>query len=296
MKNSSFDLRAAQAEIQRLRDGLARLAFQPGKPEIKPNKPGSAGKDVSSEKERRKPQEWSKGSKTEDIAIDREQVLEVQRDTLPPDVEFKGYADVVVQDVIFRTDNILFRKEKFYSVSEGETYLAPLPQGYSGQFGPGIKALTLVFYYGAQMSEPKVAEVLRRVGVSISDGQVSNLLIKDQDAFHAEKDAVYEAGLASSPWQHLDTTGTRVDGENQHCHIVCNPLYTAYFTTASKDRQTVSDVLRNHRPRRFLINAEALGYLEVFGVNSSLIILRLQNDRTHDTNSGGHCSAGRDEQ
>jgi len=76
------------------------------------------------------------------------------------------------------------------------------------------------------------------------------------------------AGLASSPWQHLDTTGTRVNGQNWHCHIVCNPLYTAYFTTESKDRQTVIDVLRNNRPRRFLVNAEALGYLETFRLSA----------------------------
>jgi len=276
LEEVTADLRAAQAEIQRQRDEIARLKGEQGKPEIKPNKPRSSRKDVSSEKERRKPKEWSKSSKTEDIPIDREQVLEVDRDTLPPDVEFKGYEEVVVQDVIpsttlragFRTDNVLFRKEKFYSASEGKSYLASLPQGYSGQFGPGIKALTLVFYYGAQMSEPKVAETLRNAGVHISDGQVSNLLIKDQDVFHAEKGEVYEAGLTSSPWQHLDTTGTRVDGEDWHCHIVCNPLYTAYFTTASKDRQTVIDVLRNHRPRRFLINDEALGYLETFGLSA----------------------------
>jgi len=268
LEEVTADLRAAQAENQRLRDEIARLKGEQGKPKIKPNKPGSSRKDVSSEKERRKPKEWSKSSKTEDIPIDREQVLEVDPDTLPADAEFKGYEEVVVQDVVFRTDNVLFRKEKFYSASEGKTYLAPLPQGYSGQFGPGIKALSLVFYYGAQMSEPKMAELFRSVGVQISDGQVSNLLIKDQDTFHAEKDAVYEAGLASSPWQHLDTTGTRVDGENRHCHIVCNPLYTAYFTTESKDRQTVIDVLRNQRPRRFVVNDEALGYLERVGLSA----------------------------
>ena len=58
-----------------------------------------------------------------------------------------------------------------------------------------------------------------------------------------------EAGLASSPWQHMDDTGTRVDGENHHCQILCNPLYGAYFTTARKDRLTIIDVLRNGRPR-----------------------------------------------
>ena len=180
--------------------------------------------------------------------------MEVDPARLPPDAVFKGYEDVVVQDIIFRTDNVLFHKEKFYSPSQHQTYLAALPQGYHGQFGPGIKSLALAFYFGAQMSEPKVAELLRHVGVHISDGQVSNLLIKDQAAFHAEKDALYQAGLASSPWQHLDDTSTRVNGQNGYCHIVCNPLYTAYFTTAAKDRRTIIDVLTNHRPRRFLVN------------------------------------------
>src|SRR5207247_7918828 len=109
---------------------------------------------------------------------------------------------------------------------------------------------------------------LRSVGIQISDGQVSNLLIKDQTAFHEEKDALYQAGLASSPWQHLDDTSTRVNGQNGYCHIVCNPLYTAYFTTAAKDRLTIIDVLTNHRPRRFLVNAEALGYLEAVGLST----------------------------
>ena len=65
---------------------------------------------------------------------------------LPPDAVFKGYEDVVVQDVLFRTDNVLFQKEKFYSPSQHTTYLASLPPGYRGQFGPGIKSLALVFY------------------------------------------------------------------------------------------------------------------------------------------------------
>src|SRR5437867_9395334 len=262
------DLRAAQAEIQRLRDEINRLKGEQGTPKIKANTPPPPRQNHSSEQERRQPKAWSKRSKTAHIPIDRAQVLLVNPDRLPPDGQFKGYEEVVVQDVILRTDNVLFQKEKFYSPSQHTTYLAYLPQGYSGQFGPGIKSLALVFYFGAQMSEPKVAELLRSVGVQISDGQVSNLLIKDQATFHAEKNALYQAGLASSPWQHLDDTCTRVNGQNGYCHIVCNPLYTVYFTMAAKDRLTIIDVLTNHRPRCFLVNEEALGYVEAFGLSA----------------------------
>ena len=268
LEDVTADLRAAQAEIQRLRDELNRLKGEQGQPTIKANTPPPPPKDHSSEQERRTPKVWAKGRKTDRIPIDREQVVQVDPARLPPDAVFKGYEDVVVQDVIFRTDTILFHKEKFYSPSQHTTFLASLPQGYRGQFGPGIKSLALVLYFGAQMSEPKVAELLRSVGVQISDGEVSNLLIKDQAAFHAEKDALYQAGLASSPWQHLDDTSTRVNGQNGYCHIVCNPLYTAYFTTAAKDRLTIIDVLTNHRPRRFLVNEEALGYVEACGLSA----------------------------
>jgi hypothetical protein len=262
------DLRAAQAENQRLRDEINRLKGEQGTPTIKANKPPQPSQNHSSEQERRKPKGWSKGHKMTRLPINREQVVTVDPARLPPDAEFKGYEDVVVQDILFRTDNVLFHKEKFYSLSRHHSYLAPLPQGYQGQFGPGIKSLALALYFGAQMSEPKVTELLRSVGVQISDGQVSNLLIKDHPVFHAEKDALYRAGLASSPWHHLDDTSTRVNGQNGYCHIVCNPLYTAYFTTPAKDRLTILDVLTNHRSRRFLVNGEALGYVEACGLSA----------------------------
>lgn len=262
------DLRAAQAENQRLRGEINRLKGEQGMPAIKPNTPQAPPKHHSSEQERRQPKSWSKARKTDGIAIDRAQVVKVDPTHLPLDAVFKGYEDVVVQDVIFRTDNIRFHTEKFYSPSQHQTSLAPLPEGYRGQLGPGIKRLALVFYFGAQMSEAKVAELLRSVGVQIADGQVSNLLIKDQGTFHAEKDALYQAGLSSSPWQPLDDTSTRVNGQNGYCHIVCNPLYTAYFTTAAKDRLTILDVLPTHRPRGVLVNEEALGYVEAFGLSA----------------------------
>ncbi len=150
----------------------------------------------SSERERHAPKAWNKGSKIAMIHADREEVLKVERESLPADAVFKGYEDSTVQDVILRTDNVLFHKEKFYSRIEGKTYLASVPRGYEGEFGPGIKSLVITLYFGSNMSEPKIAELLHNVRVQFSDGQVSNLLIKEKRAFHEEKDALPEAGPA----------------------------------------------------------------------------------------------------
>jgi hypothetical protein len=253
-------LREAQAEIQRLRDENNRLKGEQGKPEIKGD--AETPKDHSSEQERKKPRKRQAKKKTVTIVIDRKEVVQVDQAILPEDAIFKGYEENVVQDILMKTDNVCFLKEKYYSPSLGRTYLAEMPSGYAGQFGPGVKALVLAFYHGGLMSEPKIIEFLENVGIQISKGTISNLLVKGHEEFHVEKEAVYEAGLASSSYQHIDDTSTRVNGQNQSCHVVCNPYYTAYFTKPGKDRLSVLDVLRQGRKRVYLLNAEALAYLD----------------------------------
>lgn len=256
----SSRLREAQTENQRLRDEVNRLKGEQGKPEIKGNV--ETPKDHSSEKERHKGRKRQAKKKQANIVIDREEVLKVDQSILPEDAVFKGYEENVVQDILLKTDNVCFLKEKYYSSSLGRTYLAELPSGYEGQFGPGIKALALAFYHGGLMSEPKIIEFLENVGIQVSKGTLSNLLVKGHEDFHAEKEAVYAAGLANSSYQHIDDTPTRVDGKNQSCHVVCNPLYTAYFTKPGKDRLSVLDILRQGRKRVYLLNTAALAYLE----------------------------------
>jgi len=257
----SSSLREARAENQRLRDENNRLKGEQGKPEIKANVE-EAPKDHSSEKERKKPRQRQAKKKTTRIVIDREEVLKVDQAVLPADAIFKGYEENVVQDILLQTDNVRFLKEKYYSPSLGCTYLAELPTGYGGQFGPGIKALSIALYHGGLMSEPKIIEFFENIGVQISKGTLSNLLIKGHADFHAEKESVYAAGLASSFYHHLDDTPTRFNGKNNYCHVICNWLYTAYFTRAGKDRLTVLDVLRQGRQRIYLLNVEALAYLD----------------------------------
>ncbi|MBI4495039.1 MAG: hypothetical protein HY690_19875, partial [Chloroflexi bacterium] len=107
-----------RAEHQRLRDELNRLKGEQGKPEVKGNTPKPPPRDYSSEPERRTPQAWSKGAKRASLRIEREERLELDRATLPADAEFKGYEDVVVQDLVVRSETIRFRKAKWYSPSE----------------------------------------------------------------------------------------------------------------------------------------------------------------------------------
>jgi len=256
------ELRALQAENQRLRDENNHLKGEQGKPNIKANKVKTVEMSKhSSETERKKKRARHQSSKKGKIEINRKEVVKVRAEELPADAQFKGYVEVVVQDIVVKTDNVLFRKEKYYSPSTGKTYLAKLPRGFEGEFGPGVKSFGLDMYFEVGASEPKILGFLHRVGLQISKGKFSSLLIEDQDVFHTESDAVYESGLRSTSYQQTDSTLTRVNGQNQNCNIVCNPFYTVYRTLAHKDRMSVLDVLRNGRPRRFRLNQTALDCL-----------------------------------
>ena len=85
--------------------------------------------------------------------------------------------------------------------------------------------MVIIFAFACQMTEPKILDWFRQVGVQISPANQAPV---------PRRKPVYQAGLSSSP---LDDTATRVNVH--HCHVVNNPLYSAYLTTPSKDRLSV---------------------------------------------------------
>ena len=254
---------------QELRDEINRLKGEQGKPKIRPRT--NPSKNCSSENERKEPKERNKTTKKDRIQTHERRICHVDRAILPKDAQFKGYEKVVVQDIRFEAYNTLFLKEKYYSPSLKKSYLAPLPPGFEGEFGPAIKSLAIKLSFDTNVTQPRILDLFGDADISISAGQLSNFLIKGHDAFHQEKDALYEAGLKSTPWHHIDDTSTRVNGQNQYCQILCNPLYTAYFTTPNKTRLTVIDVLRNFSDRTFLLNEEAFGYVNAFKLPASVV-------------------------
>jgi len=258
-------LRTALAEVK---DENARLKGGSGRPKIPPGK--SAGSDYSSEQERRAaPKTWQKRGKQDRVQIDRTERLAVDPATLPADAAFKGYETVVVQDLVLRTDTVAFEQEVWYSPAERRSYRAQRPAGYEGTFGPNLRALVLTLAYAGGMSEHKILELIESNGIVISAGTLSNLLTESRTAFTTEASAVLKAGLASSPYQHLDDTSTRVNGEAQYCQILCNPLYTAYQTTPGKDRRTVIEVLRGGRPRAYRFDRAADRHLAWLGLSAA---------------------------
>ena len=237
-------------EVQDLRDEVNRLKGEKGKPKFRAKPVDHSSEDERKPKVPGKPDKKPRGNKNK-LKITRKKICPVDPTLLTKDAIFKGYQRVVVQDLILSTETIEFRKEVYYSPSAGKNFTGTLPAGYKGSFGPNIKTLILSLHNTSNMTESAIVDFLTTHGVVISSASVARIILDGYEQFKDEKSAIIDAGLVSTPYQHIDDTGAKVDGKQNYTHVLCNPFYTAYFTRPNKSRLTLLEILSGGQEFRF---------------------------------------------
>jgi hypothetical protein len=263
----SEELNALKAENQKLRDEINLLKGEQTKPKIRGSKRND---DISSENERRQrnPLKTRESSSRKDkIEIHHTEICRVDKSILPNDAVFKGYSCVTIRDINLEPWNTNYRREVFYSPSERKTYSGELPDGIKGEFGPGIQTHVLNLYHVANVSEPKIHELLESMGILISIATISRIITENNDIFHEEKSDIFKSGLNSTTYQQIDDTSARVNGNNWYTQIICNPYYAAYFTVPHKNRETILDILLCGNEKMYCFNEEAFELMEMFNVS-----------------------------
>jgi hypothetical protein len=279
-------------ENQRLKDEINRLKGEQGKPDIKGDKKKKSqeqSKDISSESERK---EGKVKRQAKRIKFDGNQQIDetidcpLDRSELPSDAEFKGYAKSYYQSLEIRGKTILVKREIYYSPSEGKTYSAPFPIGFEegSDYREELKSHIIMFKFGYGMSEKKILELLLNSGINITAGTISNILTGKGKELSSERDEIYQAGRDAGSYQQTDSTGSRENGVNRHCHILTNDFYTAYFTEPKKDRMTILDILRGKKPRQYLLNETTFDIMSYLRMSKPLIasLGELSADRLMD--------------
>ena len=183
---------------------------------------------------------------------------------------FKGYETRVIQDLKIVTDNIEFKLPCYYSPSLKKTFIADLPKGYQGGFGPGIRALIITLYRDSGMTQPALYRFFQTFNIHIAKSTLSKLITEGHELFHLEKEDIITAEIKMHPYQHIDDTSCRVNGKNYYTHILCNPFFTAYFTRAHKDRLTILEFLCRGE-LRFKLDDFTYEILKEFRLSEQLI-------------------------
>ncbi len=249
---------ALRLENQQLKDEIRRLKGLPPRPPFKPSGMEKAtdrpGADRPNEADRPSPRR--RGPGVSKLSIDRKVTLTA---SAPEGSRHKGYEEIIVQDIAFKPDVTLYRRER-WTTPDGRTVTADLPTGVVGGCGPHLHRLVLVLHFQGQMTCERIVAVLTAAGLSISKRQVVRLLTAKLDTFRAEEEAAFSAGLRASACVSVDDTGARHAGKACYTTQFGSDRFTAFRTGPNKSRLAF---LRNllGGTARYAINAAATAYM-----------------------------------
>lgn len=256
------EVTALKQTVAAQREEIGRLKGLKGPPAIKPS-----GMEQATAPQGRKPgREKSRRGKVRPRVSIEDRVLSI---AAPAGSRFKGYEPYLVQDVILSVRATRYRRERWVT-PEGQTLIAPLPEGVVGHFGPDLRRLVLMLYHQGQSTLPRVVALLRSVGVAISERQVQRLLTEGHDAFLNENHDVLRAGLESASWISVDDTGARHKVANAFCTQIGNDGFTWFGTRTSKSRLNFLELLCAG-PTGYVLNQAAFDYMRERGLSVTTI-------------------------
>jgi hypothetical protein len=242
-------------QIDILIEEVKRLKGHKGKPKIRPN-------SLEKPNNKKKQQEKSKHRKNKKQP-DRVEIIKA--DKVPVGARFKGYRNYEIQELIIRTEKVLYRLER-WQLPDGSYVVAKLPSEIGGfHFGPILRAYILHQHHHQGVTQPLLLEQLREWGVDISNGQLNHLLIDNKEQFHTEKDGLLKAGLSVSSYIHTDDTGARHMGKNGYCTHIGNDLFAWFKSTHHKSRINFLELLKQNN-KDYCLTRESFSYMQRYKV------------------------------
>ena len=246
-------------EVQQLKDEIAVLKGQKPRPKIPPSSlEGAHSKDKQNNKNKLSRGKHPRCKKTQQLEIHTRS--RIKPESIPEGAIFKGCKRYAIQDIILRPYNTVYELER-WQLPDGTYLTGKLPQNIYGHYGPQLISYILHQYYGCRITEPLLLAQLKEIGILISEGQLSNILIQGKGIFHQEKDGLLHAGMAAIGQVKVDDTGARHRGHNGYSTIIGNEYFTYIVSTDSKSRINFLQILHGTNPR-YLINEDTADYIE----------------------------------
>ena len=263
---------ALKCENIALKDEIARLKGLPPRPKFKVKPSGmeqATSKPVGKKGRRR-----GRGSLRDRLSVTSEVKLKV---AVPPGSRFRGYEDVLVQDLQISVAVTRYRRER-WETATGERIVAPLPPGIIGGFGPELRRFIAAGHFQGQVTSERLTTLLNGMGLKISKRQVVRLLSKGLEALAAEDQSVFRTGLETARWISVDDTSARHAGKDGFVTQVGDRRFTIFRTAMSKSRRAFLSLLQVGRTD-YVINDAALAKMRTMNMRAARPLLDKQRLR-----------------
>lgn len=249
-----------QRRIDELEQEILKLKGETIKPEIKPSRMDKESTDGDSEgKDGDLKKKGPQLSKTATLRVDK--TVFIEPENIPKGSIYKGYRNVIVQDMVFESFNTCYRLTE-YQTPDGRYVSGQLPAELKGcHFGSTLVSFILYQYHHQHVTQPLLLKQLNDLGVNISSGRLSQFITDGLDVFHTEKNQVLQIGLSVSEYVHADDTGARHDGKNGYCTHIGNDLFAWFGSTESKSRINFLGCLGQGKAPHYVLNVGALEYM-----------------------------------
>lgn len=245
---------ALLAEVRDLKDEIARLKGLPPRPKFM-GKP-SGMEQATSKPPGKKGRKRGRGSKIDKLVVTSQVTLKVEA---PAGSRFRGYEDVLVQDLRISAQAVRYRRER-WETPDGMRLVAALPAGIRGGFGPELRRFIAAGHFQGQVTAERLTAMLNGMGIAISKRQVVRLLSQGLEALAAEDQAVLRAGLETARWVTVDDTSARHAGQDAIVTQLGDARFAVFRTGWSKSRRAFLSMLQAGRDD-YVVDDEALAYM-----------------------------------
>ena len=228
-------------EIVALEEEIARLKGLPPRPKFK-TKP-SGMEQATSKPSGKKGRKRGRGALRDRLAVTSEVKLKA---TVPPGSRFRGYEDVLVQDLRISVEVVRYRRER-WETATGERIVAALPPGIIGGFGPELRRFLAAGHFQGQVTSERLTALLNGMGPQISKRQIVRLLSSRLEPLVAEDQAMLCTGLETARWISVDDTSARHAGQNGFVTQLGDKRFMVFRTAMSKSRRAFLSLLQAGR-------------------------------------------------
>ncbi len=239
---------------------VARLKGQPKKPSFSSGNHNQSTSVTNLLKENRS---WHKSSKKGTVAIDRHEQLSEVDVCSCGSTSFTTIRTTkkIVQGIIFQRDNVLHKGRVKQCAHCGKQYRSILPNQLRGtSFSPSLASFLSFWHYGCRVTIPLLLRTMTGIGIQISSGQVSNLLLQNGQKLQAADHQLRTVGIAKSPYLQSDASGAKRKEQqtgkmrNQYVQVISNKLLSVFSITKYYNQKTLNRLLTRAGRKKLFVS------------------------------------------